>query len=422
MTDKNIKYLIIFSFIQFYLIGFFLRENIAGGAEQDFVNFTWPAILSFKNNFLSTLINYSSIGEGSPPLFHILNAYLNPFTFSQIAFQGSITLISIANVLIFAKIIEKKFEFPKIDSFLYASVFFILPFFRSSAYWGLTENIGWLFLLVSIYKYIIFNKTKEKKKIDIFFIALFSSLALYTRPYLIFFPIFLVFKTIFEKNINLFKNLSIYYFFLSIPGFYLIYLWGGAIYLGTGEEKINFIQEYHNPKFILRNLVIFSSIFFFYIFPLELIFYLKEKKIPSKKNLLIFFIFSSLLLILYYLNYFDYLHELNLGGGVVLKLVKLFFNDQILFFLLVSSIGFTLITKYIFISKSNRILFFSLIIYCFPKYPLQEYFEPLMIILFFSLFDFENKLTQIKENKNITIFVSYFLIYFIGSYYYRYFV
>ena len=164
MTDKNIKYLIIFSFIQFYLIGFFLRENIAGGAEQDFVNFTWPAILSFKNNFLSTLINYSSIGEGSPPLFHILNAYLNPFTFSQIAFQGSITLISIANVLIFAKIIEKKFEFPKIDSFLYASVFFILPFFRSSAYWGLTENIGWLFLLVSIYKYIIFNKTKEKKK------------------------------------------------------------------------------------------------------------------------------------------------------------------------------------------------------------------------------------------------------------------
>ena len=67
-------------------------------------------------------------------------------------------------MLIFAKIIEKKFEFPKIDSFLYASVFY-LTFFRSSAYWGLTENIGWLFLLVSIYKYIIFNKTKENRYI-----------------------------------------------------------------------------------------------------------------------------------------------------------------------------------------------------------------------------------------------------------------
>ena len=72
MTDKNKiinKYFFFIFLVLTYIIGFFLRENIAGGAEQDFINFTWPAILSFKNNFLSTLKNYYTIGEGSPPLF-----------------------------------------------------------------------------------------------------------------------------------------------------------------------------------------------------------------------------------------------------------------------------------------------------------------------------------------------------------------
>ena len=36
--------------------------------------------------------------------------YLNPFTFDQFAFQGSITLISLLNVIIFSQIIEKKFK------------------------------------------------------------------------------------------------------------------------------------------------------------------------------------------------------------------------------------------------------------------------------------------------------------------------
>ena len=29
-----------------YVFGFLLRENIAGGAEDDFLNFTWPVIIS----------------------------------------------------------------------------------------------------------------------------------------------------------------------------------------------------------------------------------------------------------------------------------------------------------------------------------------------------------------------------------------
>ena len=87
--------------------GFFFRENIAGGAELDFLNFTWPVIQAFKNDFSETIINYGSYGEGTLPLFHILNAYVNPFSFNEIYFQASIAVISLLNTIFFSKIIEK---------------------------------------------------------------------------------------------------------------------------------------------------------------------------------------------------------------------------------------------------------------------------------------------------------------------------
>ena len=86
-----------------YFLGFYSRENIAGGAEADFNNLTWKGILAFKNNFTETLFNYGAIGEGSLPLFHIINAYLNPLSYSQVSFQFSICLLSLLNVVFFLK-------------------------------------------------------------------------------------------------------------------------------------------------------------------------------------------------------------------------------------------------------------------------------------------------------------------------------
>jgi len=96
------KYFYLLIIVLLFIIGFLIRENIAGAAETDFLKFTWPAVLSFKRDFAYSIINYGKFGEGSTPLFHILNAYLNPFTFSQIAFQASITLISFISFLVLA--------------------------------------------------------------------------------------------------------------------------------------------------------------------------------------------------------------------------------------------------------------------------------------------------------------------------------
>ena len=423
MSKKNldsIKYIFLFFLLQFYIVGFFLRENVAGGAEKDFLNYTWPLIEAFKDQFYITLKDFRSFGEGSLPLFHILNAFLNPFTFSKISFQGSITFISLLNVIFFSQIIRDKFQIRKLDSIVYSSIFLILPFFRSSAYWGLTENFGWLFLILSIKYYLKEVKFEKKKSVKhIFLICLFSSLALYIRPYLIFFPIFIILNILKDKNIYFLKYSSFFYFLFSLPGFYLLYLWSFDFTLKG--EAVGLVQDYHNPKFILKNTVIFSTIFLFYLLPWEISIFLKKIKFPSKEKILIFLSILLLLSFLSLLDIFQYLNNTKLGGGAILKINQILFKNQNLFFILISSIGFALIIDYIRISKKNLILFFTLLIFCFPIYILQEYFEPLIIILLFTLMDLRSSnIKLLKENKTIFIYCSYFVIYFIGSYYYRY--
>lgn len=412
-----LKYLsLIFIFFS-YLLGFFLRENIAGGAEQDFEKYTWPLILAFKENFNHTLINYGTYGEGSLPLFHIINAYLNPFTSNKFFFQGSIALVSLLNSLIFLKIIEKRYKLKKIDSCLYSSIFLILPFFRSSAFWGLTENVGWLFLLLSIN---YFNNYKNKKfqneTLCIFFVCFLSSLALYTRPYLIFFPIFLILRSILFKDINFLKKSIFFYIFLAIPGFFLIWIWGGSFVVGPNHA--NLLVDYHNPKFIFKNLIIFSAIFLFYLIPFEIakIF----KKIHFKINqIFLFFMILLIIITLNFFNIFDYLKETTLGGGAFLKLNNFFFKE-LYFFLFISSIGLLKIILYSYSSKENLLLFISLLIFCFPRFILQEYFEPLIIIIIFTILNFRYRNHFFSDNKTITIFILYYLLYYASSFAYRY--
>lgn len=418
MLTKYLKYFfVIFCFIS-YFIGFYFRENIAGGAEQDFINFTWPLIQSFKLNFFETIKNYGTFGEGSLPMFHIINSYLNPFTFSQIYFQLSISIISLLNSLFFSQILIKKYRLPLIDTLVYSSIFLILPFFRSSAFWGITENLGWLFLILSI-KYFFYyeNKYYKNKILTVFLICIFSSLALYTRPYLVFFPIYLIVLSFFRKDYFFIKFSFLFYFLFSLPGIILLYIWEGLFKLGEGEN--NTILEYHNPKWILKNLIMFPSIFLFYFIPFEF----SKKNYLSLERLFSISVILIIVLLLYSFGSFDYLKSTELGGGAFLKANKVLFKDNLLFYLIISSAGILLVINYFNISVKNKILFLSLIIYLFPKFILQEYFEPLVILILFTLIDLPKKDFSIfNKNKTINNFIYFYIIYFALSIYYRYYI
>ena len=244
----------------------------------------------------------------------------------------------------------------------------ILPFFRSSAFWGLTENLGWLFLILSI-KYFIRIEKKDKIKIfSILLLCFFSSLALYTRPYLIFFPIFVIsiFNILWKKK-NLLKHSIIFYFLFSLPGLYLLYIWGGVLKIGNYSSDQVSLINFHHPKFILKNIIIFASIFMFYFIPLGLSKYLDSSNYLKKKDFFIFVIIFLILIILGFLNFFDYLNYEKLGGGAFLKLNQILFENFLAPFLFISAVGIMFILKFAAISNKNTLLFISLLIFVFQN-------------------------------------------------------
>ena len=412
-----------------YFLGFLFRENSAGGAESDFIYHTWPAIQGIKENFLLAIKNYGEFKEGSWPMFHILNVFFNPFTNSQLSFQFSITIISIFNFFILGSIIRNKFKIERIDAFLFSSIILLLPCFRSSAFWGLAENFGWLFLLLAIKFYLKIEHLAAEKKINkeifvnIFFMCFFSSLALYTRQYLVFFPIFIFLQVLFvKKNIQLFLILAILFGFFSLPGFALIYTWGG---LYSSSLDSNFMENFHHPKYILKNLPFFFNFFAFYLFPFLLI---ETKSFGFnkiiKKYYKSFAISFFTLILLYFFNFFDYLQNIEYGGGVFLKLDYFFFKKNLIFFIIMTSIGFSLLYEIIKQNlKSNLMLLLTLLILCLPKFIYHEYYEPLILYVFLLLFSHNIAyLFEKKFNFSILLIIFYYGGYLLGSIYFKHFL
>jgi hypothetical protein len=363
-------------------------------------------------------------------MFHIINAFLNPFSNSQINFQFSITIISFVNFIIFGKIIRDKYNLEILDSLLFASIILLLPLYRSSAYWGITENLGWLFILLAIQFYLKLEKFNKQTKINIeilstiFFLCLFSSLALYTRQYLIFFTIFFILDLlIIKKNFNVLFVSLIFFAIFSIPGFLLIYFWGG--FYDIANFSANLIQDWHHPKFILRNLPFLFSFFSFYLIPflgLQLI--NSNLNIVFKKYYLSFSFYFLFSLILLFFGFFDFLGNLKFGGGVFLKLDYLLFEKKLIFFILMSSLGFSLLYEIIIQNyKTNILIFFTILVFCFPKIILQEYYEPLVLFLFFLLFKHKINYLFLKKNDYTNFFtIIYYSAYLAGAIYYRHYL
>ena len=124
---------------------------------------------------------------------------------------------------------------------------------------------------------------------------------------------------------------------------------------------------------------------------------------------------------LLFLGFFDFLENLKYGGGAFLKIDYLFFNKNLIFFILMSSLGFSLLYEIIRQNyKVNILLFFSILMFCFPKIMLQEYYEPLVLFLFFLLFKHKIDYLFLKQNNyGILLSIFYYLFYLGGAIYYR---
>lgn len=370
LSRNFLIYLILFIILTSYLFGFYLGENSSGGAKPDF-GIHLKTLFFFRENFLDSLNNYSKFNNTHSPLFII---FLNHLNFNDNVFQlrGSYALICILLPFFFYKCLKIKYS--KVENILliYLSLFFFLsPYFRSLAYWPGDENLSLIFFVISIFYYLKFQKSDNEKYKNIFLNILFLALASYIRPIYSLFSLFFFYSMII-KNFNSKK------FYLSVltnlilasPAVFYIFIKKNYFFLTHINENINFITS-----------IGFSfTMIFFYLIPF-ILFQIKTIKF-SFKNLII-----SLLLLSVFFYFFKY--DQNSGGGIFFNISNVFFDNNYLYFLILFLSIFILNSRIYLSNKENILLIITIFFLEADSYFYQETFDPLLMILFFLLFNFK---------------------------------
>ena len=156
---------------------------------------------------------------------------------------------------------------------------------------------------------------------------------------------------------------------------------------------------------IFNDLIITFSIIFFYLIP-----FLKEKIIQITKILSFHNIFISIIMSIICIYFFNYRYEYS-GGGIFFKISNYIFDNNLFFYI----IGFISILVFLptLLKNKENLFIFILILLNNPQYTIyHKYFDPFLLIIFFSLFNFEISLKE-KKSKHFIFIYSYFLIFLI---------
>ena len=415
----KIKYLITVFFLLTLLLGFFFSENASGGAYIDY-EFLNPWVVKFSKNTIETLYLYlenKALIIHSPIFYIFLGQVLN-FLGSYEFTRFFYIFLSSFLPIIFYKILKRKYSNIKnyYYLFIFSNIIFLSPYFRSSAVWGLGDNLSLIFFSLFIF---FLNKLNDfKKAIDLFLCATFIILASYLRYYYAIYFI-LILYTIFQlKIINNFKIITFFFIFclsLSLPA--LIYF----LFIIYNYNFLDTLSSFGSFNLFKSSYEIVIIILFFNI-PLILV-SLKDFIQYYIRNYRLFIIISLVSILIFLINFlfFNNLDNTLLGGGVFKKLIVNFLGlkSYYLFpFFLLSMLFLD------FLMKSNRFfnyLVLFLIIISLPFATIfQKYLDPLYILILFGLIK-SKYIDELILNNKLPLKILYlyfsFYLYFAVIYY-----
>jgi hypothetical protein len=209
----------------------------------------------------------------------------------------------------------------------------------------------------------------------------------------IFFPYFFFF---FFKKVK-FKELSfllIFNFLASLPILYYIFILD-VNFLTAGKTP-NLNNGTIDYSFNLSNkIMIISSIIFFNLSPILIMnnFFKKFKNFLFKKLIILI---PSVVCLAYF---FDYQLSYT-GGGVFFILSNLLFDNNYLFY--IGSIFFISFVLYIAsLNLNNFFLIALLIVSNIQNTIYHKYYEPLILVMFFTLIKYPDVENILKKKKNI---------------------
>ena len=397
LTLNNVSF-----FIFFYLtlvIGFFFGENLNYGSYGDWIGGNREPIKDFSNNFTYTFLNFDSYGHRHSPVYLIfLSLFLDlGLDLNQIRLVHLHLCISL--IIIFYQCL--RLLFTNINNnylFLLSLIIFLSPTFRSLAIWPDSRLPGLIFFVLTIYYFLKFIKTNNPKY------TWYTCISLVVSSYISpnFSVFFIYFFFFFLKKVK-FRELGfllIFNFLASLPILYYIFILD-VNFLTAGKTP-HLSKGSINFSFNLSDkLMIISSIIFFHLSPILIMDnFFNQFKIFLNKRLII--LVPLVACLIYFFNY-----QLSYtGGGVFFILSNLLFDNNYFFY--IGSLFFISFVLYISsFSLNNFFLLTLLIISNIQNTIYHKYYEPLILIMFFTLIKYPEVENFLKKKKNI--FYLYFL-------------
>lgn len=403
-VNKEIAFLL--SLYISLLLSFYFGENSTGGAVIDYINH--KIIRSeFILNFKETFYNFDSLSTRHSPVLIIFLSFLENFLPNDMIIRFIYLHICMVLPFLFFKVLCLKFNSTdKKILLLLTGLIFLSPTFRSLTIWPDTRILGLTIFVLSIYFFLKFEVEQKFKYAILNVLA--CAFSAYLSPNFSVFSLFFLFK--FIKGYGLMSPKIFLICFLNLvlaaPAFYYIFILDinffnkpAAIDMDS-NEKIFFNN-------IFNDILITFSIVLFYLIPFLIVKLINIKNIYKIKNLIYSIFLFSLLVF-----FFDYQYKYS-GGGIFLKFSNQFFNNN-LFFYVISFLSILVILPSL-LSKKENLFLFILILINNPQYTIyHKYFDPFLLIAFFSLFNFNISLQSTKNISFIFIYM-YFLTFLIIS-------
>lgn len=401
LSNRHYYFLFAIFLYSSLIIGFIFNENLTGGARNDYFAHK-EIVLKLAANFFEILLNFNNESTRHSPVLLIILSFFEKIEFSD-------TIIRLINlhfllliILFFYKCLKIQFiNFNDKILYLISLLIFLSPTFRALSIWPDSRLHGLLYFVISIFFFLNFKKEKNEKLKFRFALlnTFFLCLASYFSPNFCLFVFFFLFH--YFNNYKIKKSFFIiilFNFFLSVPAIYYVFFLKIFFFLTP-------VSEYGKSIITLNlsnKIILISSIFLFHYFPL---FFVTKTNysIPIKYLIILTFIFAILI---YFFNYQSFFT----GGGIIYKLSNILFNNNY-FIYFFSFFGFLLIFNLSY-KNFNNFLLIILVILGNPQLEIyHKYYEPMLLIIFFTLFNFNfNRLKLQKRILIFYIFNSFFLI------------
>ena len=410
----NNKLIIFLIFYLTILIGFYFDEDALGGANHDFL-LHYRIVERFNIDFFETFKNFGNremdLGTRNSPIFWIILSFFNKLISIDII-RAINTIVSLLIGFSLFKCLKLKFKNQsEISLILLTSIIFLSPTVRALSIWPYNQIWGLLFFILSIFYFLKFKESlniKNKIRLSLKFLF-FLILSSYIHPSFAIFIIYYSFHLFYEFKVSKYLiYLILYCLVLSIPFFLYVNSMNilEIFYKAEGID-VDVTQSLN----ISNKIIIIFTMLLFFILPLinlrKIFFEIKSiKLVPLLITLFIGFI------CIYFFN-FPYFDGGSFGGGFFHKLSNILFkNNFLLYFIFIIS----LIIIYLILFKEkklNNLILLIMLILSNPQFTIyNKYFDPLIFIIFLTLFEFDIK-KHFFEKK-----YRYFQLYFISISYF----